>query len=84
MNSLSAQELQEQAQQAFDQFSGSQQNLAGVLKIDRSAISRAVRKVGMKHAAVQARIISYVRAVPVQRRSTYVGSKVHHQWIIDP
>ena len=81
---LSTDGLQVKAKQAFDRFRGSQEALATILDIDRSAVSRAIRHTGMKHAAVQSRIISYVDGVPVQRQSTYMGSRVHHQWIIDP
>jgi len=81
---LSTDDLQAEAQQAFDRFRGSQEALASILDIDRSAISRAIRHSGMKHAAVQSRIISYVEGIPVQRQSTYMGSRVHHQWVIDP
>lgn len=84
MNGLSLSELQEEAQQAFEQFGGSQQDLADILGINRSAISRAIRKASMKHAAVQARIISYVKALPVQRRTSYQGKHVRHEWVIDP
>lgn len=84
MDGLSLPELQEEAHQAFERFSGSQQDLAEILGINRSAISRAVRNEGMKHAAVQARIISYVKAVPVQRRTTYQAKHVRHEWIIGP
>lgn len=84
MDGLSVQKLQEEARQAFERFSGSQQDLASILDIDRSAVSRAVRKAGAKHAAVQARIISHVKAVPVQRRTTYQGKHVHHEWIVGP
>ncbi|MFB6248406.1 MAG: antitoxin Xre-like helix-turn-helix domain-containing protein [Salinibacter sp.] len=84
MDGLSVQKLQEKARRAFEQFSGSQQDLADILGVDRSTVSRAVRKAGRKHAAVQARIISYVKAVPVQRRSTYQGRHVRHEWVVGP
>jgi hypothetical protein len=84
MDGLSVSELQGEAQQAFERFNGSQQDLADILTVHRSAISRAVRHEGMKHAAVQSRIISYVKAVPVQRRSTYQGRHVRHEWIVGP
>jgi hypothetical protein len=81
---LDVEGLQREARKAFDRFGGSQRELAEVLGVDRSAISRAVRKVGLKHAAVQARIISHVREEPVQRRTTYRGRAVEHRWIIAP
>lgn len=84
MNGLSTEELYEEARRAWKQFRGSQEDLGAILDIDRSAISRAVRNEGMKHASVQARIVSYVKGVPVQRRSTYMGSRIHHCWVIDP
>lgn len=84
MNGLSERELQQETRRAWDQFSGSQTDLARLLEVDRSVLSRALRNAGRKHAAVQARIISYVREVPVQRRSTYRGSRVSHQWVIGP
>lgn len=84
MERLSLDELHEEARCQFEAFRGSQTDLAEILKINRSAISRAVRNTGMKHAAVQSRIISYVKGVPVQRQTTYLGSKVHHQWIVEP
>jgi hypothetical protein len=76
--------LQSAARAAFERFDGSQNDLGDALGIDRAAISRAVRKTGLKHAAVQARIISHVREEPVERRSTYRGSEVKHRWIIAP
>lgn len=84
MERLDAHELQKAARRAWNQFSGTQQDLADLLELDRSVISRAIRSAGRKHAAVQARVISYVREVPVERRSTYMGRQVSHEWIIDP
>lgn len=76
--------LQSEARASFERFEGSQRDLGDALGIDRAAISRATRKTSLKHAAVQARIISHVREEPVERRSTYRGSEVKHRWIIGP
>ncbi|WP_251930807.1 hypothetical protein [Salinibacter ruber] len=79
---LDLEDLQSAARAAFERFDGSQNDLGDALGIDRAAISRAVRKTGLKHASVQARIVSYVRGEPVQRRSTYRGRSVEHRWIV--
>jgi hypothetical protein len=84
MKELSVDELHEEARQQWESFSGSQSDLAEALDIDRAAVSRAVRRVGLKHAAVQARIVSLLEGVPVQRRSTYEGEGVQHEWIVGP
>lgn len=76
--------LQSAARRAWGRFDGSQKDLGDALGVDRAAISRAVRKTGLKHASVQARIVSYIRGEPVERRSTYRGRSVDHRWIIDP
>lgn len=76
--------LQKAARRAWDQFDRTQQDLADLLGVDRSVVSRAIRLSGRKHAAVQARIISYIREVPVQRRSTYMGTQASHEWVINP
>ncbi len=81
---LDLEELQAEARAAFERFDGSQKDLGDALGIDRAAISRAVRKTGLKHASVQARIVSYIRGKPVERRSRYEGRSVDHRWIIDP
>jgi hypothetical protein len=84
METLDVHDLQKETRRAWNDFSGVQQELADLLELDRSVISRAIRSSGRKHAAVQARIISYVREVPVVRTSTYMGTQVSHEWIIDP
>jgi hypothetical protein len=82
---LDVEDLQREAQRAWDRYNGSQTELGEELGgIDRSAISRAVRHVGKRHVAVQAKIISHVREEPVERRSTYRGSEVKHRWILGP
>lgn len=82
MNELTVEELHEEARQEWESFRGLQSDLAEILGINRSAVSRAVRHAGMKHAAVQARIVSYLKGVPVQRRSTYQGKHVRHRWTV--
>ncbi|PQJ26761.1 hypothetical protein BSZ35_19120 [Salinibacter sp. 10B] len=77
-------ELQRRAQQAFEGAKGSQNDVAKALDLNRSSVSRALRNAGLKHAAVQARIVSLLEGVPVQRRSTYRGAHVEHEWVIDP
>ncbi|WP_263788117.1 hypothetical protein [Salinibacter grassmerensis] len=52
--------------------------------MNRSSVSRALRNAGLKHAAMQARILSLLENVRVQRRSTYEGDEVRHEWIISP
>jgi hypothetical protein len=79
---MNARELQEALRQSFERFDGSQQDLAECIGVDRSAISRAIRIAGLRHASVQARIVSCEHSVPVQRRSSYEGSSVRHEWII--
>jgi hypothetical protein len=83
-DAIGLEELQSEAQAAVEAFDGSQSDLGDELGIDRSVISRAARKTGLKHAAVQARVVSHVRSVPVERRSTYRGESVEHRWIIGP
>ena len=81
---MNVEELSVEARRAFDHFDGSQEDLAGYIGVDRSAVSRAIRNAGLKHAAVQARIVSHVDGVPVQRRSTYDAPDVEHEWLIEP
>jgi DNA-binding transcriptional regulator LsrR (DeoR family) len=81
---LDEKQLLRRAQQAFEHAKGSQRDVARALDLNRSSVSRALRNEGLKHAAVQARIISLLEEVPVQRRSTYEGAEVRHQWVIDP
>ena len=77
-------ELLARAQTAFEQASGSQRDVARALDIDHSSVSRALRNSSLKYVAVQAKIVSLLEEVPVQRRSTYEGAEVRHQWIVDP
>lgn len=77
-------QLQQRARQAFERHGGSQHDVAKALGLNRSSVSRALRNAGMKHAAVQARVISLLEEVPVQRRSTYEGKDVRHRWVVDP
>jgi hypothetical protein len=81
---LDERELQAEAQAAFDRFDGTQGELSEVLGLDQSVISRALRNVGRRYAGPQSRIVSYVRGVPVERRSTYLGQQEKHRWIIGP
>lgn len=43
---------------------------------------RVLRNTGMEYVSMQARILSLLEGVPVQRRSTYEGTEVRHEWII--
>ena len=81
---LDEKQLLRRAQQAFERTKGSQRDVARALGLNRSSVSRALRNDGLKHAAVQARVVSLLEEVPVQRRSTYEGAEVEHRWIIDP
>jgi len=82
--SMDQRELQQRAIRAFERAKGSQSDVARALGLNRSSVSRALRNEGLKHTAVQARIISILEEVPVQRRSTYRGSEVRHEWVVDP
>jgi hypothetical protein len=84
MEGLDTIDLQKATRRAWNEFSGTQEDLAGLLDLDRSVVSRAIRLSGRKHTAVQSRIISYIKEVPVERRSLYHGTRVSHRWIIDP
>ena len=77
-------ELMKKARQAFENTKGTQRDVARALGLHRSSVSRALRNSGLKHAAVQARILSLLEDTPVERRSTYEGAKVYHQWITSP
>lgn len=79
---MDAYELHVAAREAFDEFDSSQSDLAAYIGVDHSAVSHAVRNAGLKHASVQARILSHIKGVPVQRRSTYDAPDVEHAWII--
>jgi DNA-binding transcriptional regulator LsrR (DeoR family) len=81
---MNEQELQRRARRAFENTKGSQNDVARALDLNRSSVSRALRNAGLKHAAVQARIVSLLEGVPVQRRSTYRGADVEHEWIVGP
>jgi DNA-binding transcriptional regulator LsrR (DeoR family) len=81
---LDEKQLLRRAQQAFQQAKGSQRDVARALGLNRSSVSRALRNEGLKHAAVQARVVSLLEETAVQRRSTYEGADVKHQWVIDP
>lgn len=81
---LDQKQLLRRAQQAFERTEGSQRDVARALGLNRSSVSRALRNEGLKHAAVQARVVSVLEEVSVQRRSTYEGAEVRHQWVIDP
>jgi transcriptional regulator with XRE-family HTH domain len=83
-DSLDEKQLLRRAQQAFEKTKGSQRDVARALDLNRSSVSRALRIEGLKHAAVQAKILSLLEETPVERRSTYEGAEVRHQWVIDP
>lgn len=78
------QNLCRRAQDDFESSPLSQRDVARALGVNVSSVSRALRKSGRKHAAMLARIVSYLEGVPVQRRSTYEGSFVTHRWVVDP
>jgi DNA-binding phage protein len=81
---LDEKQLLRRAQQAFQRTKGSQRDVARALGLNRSSVSRALRNEGLKHAAVQARVVSLLEETAVQRRSTYEGAEVRHQWIVGP
>jgi predicted XRE-type DNA-binding protein len=83
-DSLNEKQLLRRAQQAFENANGSQSDVARALGLNRSSVSRALRNAGLKHAAVQARVVSVLEKVPVQRQSTYKTKEVRHRWVIDP
>jgi DNA invertase Pin-like site-specific DNA recombinase len=83
-DAMDEQELHQRARQAFEAAGSSQRDVARALDLNRSSVSRALRNAGLKHAAVQARIVSILEGTPVQRRSTYDGADVHHEWIVAP
>lgn len=89
MDTLTERELYEVAREAWMTFkeedpTGTQEALSERIGVNRSAVSRALRNTGRGHAAVQARIVSHVRGMPVQKRSTYQSRRVRHRWIIGP
>jgi len=79
---LDEKQLLRRAQQAFEHAKGSQRDVARALGMNRSSVSRALRNEGLKHAAVQARVVSLLEDGPVQRRSTYRGKDVQHEWVV--
>jgi len=81
---MNERELQRRARRVFECASEKQSAVADALDLHRSSVSRALRTAGLKHAAVQARIVSLLESVPVQRRSTYRGARVEHEWVVDP
>jgi hypothetical protein len=81
---LDTEGLRAEAEDAFERFGGSQTELADELGVHRTVVSRALRNEGHKYAAPQARIVSHVLGVPVERRSRYEGSEDDHRWIVDP
>lgn len=82
MDEMNEHALLRRAQGAFEQTEGSQRDVAQRLGLNRSSVSRALREAGLKHAAVQARIVSLLEGVPVERRSTYEGAEVRHRWTV--
>jgi len=81
---LDEKQLLSKAQQAFEKTNESQRDVARALALNRSSVSRALRNEGLKHASVQAKIVSLLDKVVVQRRSKYEGAEVEHRWVIDP
>jgi DNA-binding transcriptional regulator LsrR (DeoR family) len=81
---MDEQALHRRARRAFDRAPENQREVAKALGLNRSSVSRALRNAGLKHAAVQARIVSLLEGAPVQRRSTYRGADVRHEWIVGP
>jgi hypothetical protein len=81
---LDTEGLRSEAESAFEKFGGSQTDLADELGMHRTVVSRALRNEGRKYAAPQARIVSHVLGVPVERRSTYRGAEDDHRWFVDP
>ena len=79
---LDEKQLLRRAQQAFERTKGSQRDVARALGLNRSSVSRALRNEGLKHTAVQAKVVSLLEGVPVQRRSTYRGKNVRHEWVV--
>ena len=75
-------QFNKRARQTFEDAKGSQNNVARALDLNRSSVSRALRDGGLKHAAVQLRIISLLEGTAVQRRSTYQGTHFEHEWVV--
>jgi transcriptional regulator with XRE-family HTH domain len=81
---LDEKQLLRRAQQAFQRTKGSQRDVARALGLNRSSVSRALRNEDLKHAAVQARLVSLLEETAVQRRSAYRGADVKHESIVGP
>jgi predicted XRE-type DNA-binding protein len=81
---MDASDLHRRARQAFEATSISQAEVARTLGLNRSSVSQALRGAGLRHPAVQARILSLLENEPVQRRSTYRAASVQHEWILGP
>jgi DNA transposition AAA+ family ATPase len=77
-------QLHKRARNAVKGSGSSQRDVARALDLNRSSVSRALRNVGLKYAAVQARIVSLLEGEPVERRSRYHGRSVEHRWIVGP
>jgi hypothetical protein len=58
-------QLQQRTWQALEGAKDSQNGVARALDLNRSSVSRVLRNAGLKHAAVQARIVSLLEGVPV-------------------
>jgi len=82
-DSLNEKQLLRRAQRAFERTEGSKRDVARALDLNRSSVSRALQTEGLKHAAVQARVVSLLEEVSIQRRSTYEGAEVRHQWVVN-
>lgn len=79
---MDEQELQQRTRRAFERAPETQSAVADALGLNRSSVSRALRNVGLKYTAVQARILSLLEGEQVQRVSTYRGRSVQHEWTI--
>ena len=76
--------LLRRAQRAFEKSDLSQRDVARALDVNPSSVSRALRNGGLQYTAMQARILSYLTGVPVERQSVYEGAHVRHRWIMAP
>jgi DNA transposition AAA+ family ATPase len=79
---MDEQTLQQRTRRAFERAPETQSAVADALGLNRSSVSRALRNVGLKYTAVQARILSLLEGEQVQRVSTYRGRSVHREWTI--
>ena len=84
MDTLDQDELLTRAQKAFERAGVSQRDVARALGLNRSSVSRALRHSGLKHAAVQAKVVSVLEETAVERRSRYEGKEVRHRWVVGP